>query len=95
MSTDDVLDHQLWAAGDGEYPDRLDLSALAARLLCEQQAVTARWASWAEEVVSGWDEPSGTDATWGIQTLRASGKGFPIVEDPAQPAALNAFRAGR
>ena len=65
MSTDDVLDHQLWAAGDGEYPDRLDLSALAARLLCEQQAVTARWATWAEEVVSGWDGPSGTDATVG------------------------------
>ena len=39
--------------------DRFDLSALTARLLCEQQLVTARWATWAEEVVSGWNSPSG------------------------------------
>ena len=71
-----VLEHFLrfadvYEAGDGEYPDRFDLSALAARLLCEQQMVTARWADWAEEVVSGWDEPSGADVAWGIETLRA------------------------
>jgi PadR family transcriptional regulator, regulatory protein AphA len=76
-----MLDHFLqladvYEAGDGEYPDRFDLSALAARLLCEQQAATARWAAWAEEVVSGWDEPSGADVTWGIETLRRSGAGF-------------------
>ena len=75
----------VYEAGDGEYPDRFDLSALAARLLCEQQAVTARWATWAEEVVSGWDEPSGTDVAWGIETLRASGNGFTIAEDPVSP----------
>src|SRR5262245_17655711 len=74
----EVVDHFLqfadvYEAGDGEYPDRFDLSALAARLLSEQQLVTARWASWAEEVVSGWDEPSGADTAWGIETLRASG----------------------
>jgi DNA-binding PadR family transcriptional regulator len=76
-----LVDHFLqfadvYEAGDGEYPDRFDLSALAARLLCEQQAVTARWATWAEEVVSGWNEPSGADAAWGIDTLRAVGEGF-------------------
>jgi DNA-binding PadR family transcriptional regulator len=76
-----VLDHFLqfadvYEAGDGQYPDRFDLSALAARLLCEQQTVTARWATWAETVVSGWDEPSGADAAWGVETLRATGEGF-------------------
>lgn len=76
-----VLDHFLqfadvYEAGEGEYPDRFDLSALAARLLCEQQAATERWATWAEDVVSGWDEPSGAEVTWGIETLRASGEGF-------------------
>jgi len=76
-----VLEHFLefadvYDAGDGEYPDRFDLSALAARLLCEQQAATARWATWAEEVVSDWDGPSGADTAWGIETLRASGEGL-------------------
>jgi PadR family transcriptional regulator, regulatory protein AphA len=75
----------VYEAGDGEYPERFGLSALAARLLCEQQAATARWASWADEIVSGWDGPSGADAAWGIQTLRASGEGFAIAEDPVSP----------
>jgi PadR family transcriptional regulator AphA len=75
-----VIDHflhfaDLYEKGEGEYPDRFDLSALAARLLCEQQMATARWATWAEEVVSGWDDPSGADAAWGIETLRAAGEG--------------------
>src|SRR5262245_43096502 len=75
-----MVDHFLqfadvYEAGDGEYPERFDLSALAARLLCEQQTATARWANWAEEVVSGWDEPSGADAAWGIETLRVAGEG--------------------
>jgi len=76
-----VLEHFLqfadvYEAGDGEYPDRFGLSALAARLLCEQQTVTARWADWAEMVVESWDEPSGADARWGIDTLRAVGEEF-------------------
>src|SRR5262245_13636551 len=75
-----VVDHflqfaDLYEAGEGQYPERFDLSALAARLLCEQQIVTARWATWAEEVVSSWDGPSGADASWGIETLRAAGEG--------------------
>ena len=76
-----VVDHFLqfadvYEAGDGEYPDRFDLSALAARLLTEQQVATVRWATWAEEVVSGWDSPSGADSSWGIETLRAAGEGL-------------------
>jgi DNA-binding PadR family transcriptional regulator len=74
-----VVDHFLqfadvYEAGEGEYPERLDLSALTARLLCEQQLVTVRWAAWAEEVVSSWESPSGADASWGIETLRAAGE---------------------
>jgi DNA-binding PadR family transcriptional regulator len=76
-----VIEHFLqfadvYEAGEGEYPERFDLSALTARLLSEQQMVTVRWADWAEEVVSGWDEPSGADAAWGVETLRATGEGF-------------------
>jgi DNA-binding PadR family transcriptional regulator len=72
----------LYDQGKGQYPDRFDLSALAARLLCEQQLATVRWATWAEEVVARWDEPSGADAAWGIETLRASGELFDVTENP-------------
>src|SRR4029450_7558569 len=72
----------LYEQGKGQYPDRFDLSALTARLLCEQQLATVRWATWAEEVVAGWDEPSGADAAWGIETLRASGELFDVAENP-------------
>jgi PadR family transcriptional regulator AphA len=68
--------------GGGDYPDRFALSALVARLLTEQQAATARWAAWAEEVVSKWDSPSGPDAHWGVETLRATGEPFPMRDDP-------------
>src|SRR5262245_13229356 len=76
-----VVDHfrqfaDVYEAGEGEYPDRFALSALAARLLCEQQLAAVRWATWAEKVVSNWDDPSGADVAWGIETLRASGEGW-------------------
>src|SRR5262245_20023776 len=71
-----------YEADEGRYPDRFALSALAARLLAEQHATTARWAEWAERVVSGWDTPSGADARWGVETLRATGQAFPAVDDP-------------
>jgi DNA-binding PadR family transcriptional regulator len=75
------LDHfqriaDLYAKGDGQYPDRFALSALVARLLGEQQMTTMRWADWAEEVVSRWGAPSGADATWGVETIRATGEMF-------------------
>jgi PadR family transcriptional regulator AphA len=66
----------LYDAGEGAYPNRFALSALVARLLGEQQAVTARWAVWAEEVVSGWDQPSAADVGWGVATIRAIGEPF-------------------
>jgi DNA-binding PadR family transcriptional regulator len=83
-----ALDHwqriaDRYEAGEGQYPQRFALSALAARLLGEQQAVTARWAAWAEHVVSGWEDPSGADVDWGVETLRATGAGFPRQETPA------------
>ena len=66
-----------YAAGRGAYPHRFALSGLVARLLGEQQAVTARWAAWAEEIVSGWDESSVSDVEWGVAMIRATGQPFP------------------
>ena len=66
----------LYDSGDGDYPHRFALSALVARLLGEQQAVTARWAAWAEQVVSSWDESSAADVEWGVATIRATGEPF-------------------
>jgi DNA-binding PadR family transcriptional regulator len=73
-----------YEAGEGPYPERFALAALVARLLAEQQSVAARWAAWAERVVSEWDGPSGADAEWGVETLRAAGEGFPLPEDPVR-----------
>ena len=64
-------------AGDGDYPERFALSALAARLVSEHQAATARWADWAEAVVATWDTPLTGSAQWGVETLRATGQPFP------------------
>ena len=63
-------------AGAGDYPERFALSALAARLVSEHQAATARWADWAEAVVSTWDTPTAESAQWGVETLRATGRPF-------------------
>jgi PadR family transcriptional regulator AphA len=72
----------VYEAGEGSYPARFALSALVARLLGEQQAVTARWSAWAEEMVSGWDDVSVVGVDWGIATIRATGKPFPLSSDP-------------
>jgi PadR family transcriptional regulator, regulatory protein AphA len=72
----------LYGAGGGQYPDRFALSALVARLLGEQQAATARWAAWAEQIVASWDSPTAGSAEWGVQALRATGDAFPLAEDP-------------
>jgi PadR family transcriptional regulator AphA len=74
----------LYDGGEGQYPDRFALSALTARLLSEQQAATARWAAWAERVVSRWDTPSGPGADWGVRALRETGKPFPLRDDPVR-----------
>ena len=71
-----------YAANQGEYPWRFALSGLAARLLMEQQAATLRWAKWAEQVVVGWETPLAEEAAWGVAALRATGKAFPLDEDP-------------
>jgi PadR family transcriptional regulator, regulatory protein AphA len=73
-----------YAAGEGEYPWRFGLSGLALRLLMEQQATTLRWAKWAEEIVAGWDAPLSADATWGVETLCATGEPLPLNEDPVR-----------
>ena len=68
---------ELYAAGEGRHPERFALSALVARLLGEQQAATARWARWAEQVVSEWGTPSPADVDWGVETIRGTGTPFP------------------
>jgi DNA-binding PadR family transcriptional regulator len=75
---------ELYDTGEGEYPSRFGQSALVARLLGEHQAVTARWAVWAEQVVAGWDEPGNGDVESGVATLRATGQPFPIPHDPVR-----------
>jgi hypothetical protein len=73
-----------YAANRGEYPSRFALSGLAARLLMEQQAATLRWATWAEQVVVGWETPLAAEAAWGVEALRATGEAFPLDEDPVR-----------
>jgi PadR family transcriptional regulator AphA len=90
------IDHFLeiadqYSAGEGQYPERFALSALVARLLCEQQAATARWAAWAEQVVSEWNSPAGPDPQWGVEMLRATGEPFPLAEDPVQESRAREF----
>ena len=66
-----------YEAGEGQYPERFALSSLVARLLGEQHAAAVRWAEWAERVVSHWETPRGPDASWGVETVRATGRPFP------------------
>ena len=73
-----------YAAGQGAYPRRFGLTGLATRLLMEQQAATLRWATWAEEVVAGWETPLSEDAAWGVETLRATGEPFALTKDPVR-----------
>ena len=70
--------------GTGQHPHRFALSALAARLLTEQQATAVRWATWAEQVVSEWASTSDGDVEWGVQTLRATGEPFDLQSDPVR-----------
>lgn len=85
----DVLRHFLavtaqYAAGEGEYPGRFGLTALASRLLLEQQAATLRWAAWARAAVADWDTSLGPGADWGIEVLRATGRPIDLPEDPVE-----------
>jgi DNA-binding PadR family transcriptional regulator len=62
----------IYARGEGAYPDRFALSAITARLLIEQQAATVRWATWAERNIAAWDSACGRDAAWGVRALRGA-----------------------
>jgi PadR family transcriptional regulator AphA len=76
----------LYESGEGQYPGRFGQSALVARLLGEQEAVAARWAAWAEQVVAAWEEPANADVEWGVETLRSTGEPFPLEDDPVPDA---------
>jgi len=71
-----------YASGQGDYPARFGISALAARLLMEQAAATLRWAAWANAVVSGWETPLDEGAGWGVEVLRQGGQPFALDHDP-------------
>ena len=58
-----------YEANEGEYPRRFGLSGLTLRLLAEH-ATTLRWATWAEQVIAGWEDPLTADTAWGIEALR-------------------------
>jgi PadR family transcriptional regulator AphA len=73
-----------YAAGEGEYPWRFGLSAVALGLVMEQRAATLRWAAWAEAVVATWDTPVSGDVASGIETLRSTGEPLPIDEGPVR-----------
>ena len=74
-----------YANGTGEYPQRFAQSGLTVRLICEHQAATLRWATWAEQVVSSWPDPPSAEAGWGIEAVRSAGQPFPLAEDPVDP----------
>jgi DNA-binding PadR family transcriptional regulator len=69
----------LYDNGEGEYPSRFALSALVVRLLAEQHSATIRWAGWAEQIVTSWDQPAGANSDWGIKAIRATGQ--PLTPD--------------
>jgi DNA-binding PadR family transcriptional regulator len=69
----------LYENGEGEYPNRFALSALVVRLLGEQHSASVRWADWAEQIITNWDQPAGADTGWGIRTIRATGQ--PLTPD--------------
>lgn len=71
-----------YAAGVGQYPGRFGLTALAARLLVEQQAATLRWAAWATSLAGDSGSTAALDAGWGVETLRSAGAPFPLDADP-------------
>ncbi len=45
----------------GPFPDRLLIIALAAKLIIEHTALIARWAEWAEDLVTSWPSLTATD----------------------------------
>lgn len=74
----EIIDHFMkiadqYRSNEGEYPERFAISAVAGRLLIEQQAATARWADWAARTLTEWGSVTRQDAPWGVETLRAAG----------------------
>jgi DNA-binding PadR family transcriptional regulator len=85
----------VYEAGDGQYPDRFDLSALAARLLCEQQAVTARWAFLGRRDRLRLGRAVGRGCRLGDRDAPGERRRIHDRRGSGQSAALNRGRAGR
>ena len=65
----------------GRVPAAVRLSGLTLRLL-EQHATTLRWATWAEQVIAGWEDPLTVDTAWGIEALRESDRALDLDQLP-------------
>jgi DNA-binding PadR family transcriptional regulator len=75
-----------YAAGTGEYPRRFAISAVAGRLLLEQQTATVRWAAWAEQTLLDWGRTDVDDADWGVGAMRERQDARQIVEPRGKPS---------
>jgi PadR family transcriptional regulator AphA len=60
----------VYARGDGPFPERIHVNALLATLMIEQARTAERWAAWASEEVERWADASTPDVEWAVRTLR-------------------------
>lgn len=60
----------VYARGDGPFPERLHVNALLAKLMIEQARTASRWATWASQEVERWADASTPDVDWAVRTLR-------------------------
>ena len=60
----------VYARGDGPFPERIHVNALLATLMIEQARTASRWAAWAAEEVERWTDAATPDVEWAVRTLR-------------------------
>jgi PadR family transcriptional regulator, regulatory protein AphA len=60
----------VYARGDGPFPERIHVNALLATLMIEQARTASRWATWAAEEVERWADAATPDVEWAVRTLR-------------------------
>jgi len=72
----------VYARGDGPFPERIHVNALLATLMIEQARTASRWATWAATEVEGWTDPATADVEWSVGTLRRVLDGEPFSGAP-------------
>ena len=60
----------VYARGDGPFPERIHVNALLATLMIEQARTASRWATWAAKEVERWADAATPDVEWAVRTLR-------------------------